>query len=300
MLAIIHPRVRDFGNIIGKGSVQLLIIYKATNLVNGKIYIGQTINTLEYRKNQHFREARCEKRKNIYFHNALNKYGEDNFAFEEIDSAKSQEELDKKERYWIKFYDSNNKNVGYNLDSGGRSGGIKSEETKRKIGETTKQKWNDPETAKKMRMGLQKGADTMKRKAKKYPFICPVCNKTFYYARHVALNKKFCSLQCSGKAGKWKKGVAVSAEQNHIKNLKKKIIIKQDIIKWILNNPDLVLSCPYNKISTNLVELRNFIKEKYGIKDWRSIFICFDNVTSLKSLLDEFKNIINISKENVC
>ena len=77
MLAIIHPRVRDFGNIIGKGSVQLLIIYKATNLVNGKIYIGQTINTLEYRKNQHFREARCEKRKNIYFHNALNKYGED-------------------------------------------------------------------------------------------------------------------------------------------------------------------------------------------------------------------------------
>ena len=40
-----------------------LIIYKATNKLNGKIYIGQTINTLEFRKDQHFRDTRCTKNK---------------------------------------------------------------------------------------------------------------------------------------------------------------------------------------------------------------------------------------------
>ena len=286
--------------IVSKGSAQLLIIYKATNLVNGKIYIGQTINTLEYRKSQHIREAKNSKRKNVYFHNAINKYGENNFEFEEIDSASTQNELDNKERLWIQFYHSNNRDYGYNLDSGGRSGGAKSDETKRKIGITTKEKWNNPDIAEKMRNGLQRGTDTMKKNAKKYPFICPVCNKTFYYEKNVALNKKFCSKQCMGKSGQWIKGVNASAEQNHIRNIKRKKVIRQDIIKWILENQDLVLSCSYNKISSTLIELQNLIKEKYGIKDWRSIYICFDKATSLKSLLDEFKNIINISKENVC
>ena len=56
-----------------------MIIYKVTNLINGKIYIGQSINTLEYRKSQHEREAKCNKRKTIYFHLALLKYGFENF-----------------------------------------------------------------------------------------------------------------------------------------------------------------------------------------------------------------------------
>lgn len=116
----------------------MLIIYKSTNLINNKIYIGQTINSLEYRKQQHYREAKSKNRKSVYFHNALNKYGYDNFIFEKIDEAQTLEELNEKERFWIKFYDSTNKNLGYNLDSGGNSGGKKSEETKRKIGETTK------------------------------------------------------------------------------------------------------------------------------------------------------------------
>ena len=90
-------------------------------MVNNKKYIGQTINSLEYRRQQHFRESRNPNRRNYYFHNAINKYGEDNFIFEEIDSACTQKELDEKERYWIKYYNSNNKDYGYNLDSGGRS-----------------------------------------------------------------------------------------------------------------------------------------------------------------------------------
>ena len=131
-----------------------MIIYKATNTVNNKVYIGQTINTLEYRKNQHFRETKRPNRPNTYFHNAINKYGESSFVFEEIDSANTQEELDCKERYWISFYHSNDRGKGYNLDEGGRSGGKKSEETRKKIGITTLEKWKDSVTREKMLDGL--------------------------------------------------------------------------------------------------------------------------------------------------
>lgn len=279
--------------------VSLLIIYKATNLINGKVYIGQTINTLEYRKNQHFREAKSKRRNTVYFHNALNKYGYENFKFEEIDSANTQEELDEKERYWIKYYDSINKNKGYNLDSGGHSGGIKSEETKRKIGETTKIKWANPDTAEKMRKGLLKGAETMKRNAKTYPFTCPVCHKTFYYQKHVAESKKFCSNKCAGKGMNCQKGVYNSAKLNHERNIERKKIIKNDVIKWVFDNEDIVLKCPYNKISTNFKGLREMLHNKYNIKDLRTIFICFD-VKNLKELLDKLKDTIYISKENVC
>lgn len=219
--------------------------------------------------------------------------------FEEIDSADTQEELDNKERYWIKYYDSNNKEKGYNLDSGGQSGGVKSEETRRKIGETTKEKWNNPELAKRMREGLLKGTETMKRNAKTYPFTCPVCHKTFYYPKHVAESKKFCSNKCTAKGMNWQKGVYKSAILNHTKNVERKKIIKNDIINWVLHNENIVLNCPYNKIKNNLSGLINMLIEKYCIKDLRSIFICFD-VKNLKELLDKLKEIIYISKENVC
>ena len=68
-----------------------MIIYKVTNKVNGKIYIGQTVRTLEQRKWQHLDAAKngCK----THFYNAIRKYGEDNFVFEIIDEASSLEEL---------------------------------------------------------------------------------------------------------------------------------------------------------------------------------------------------------------
>ena len=276
-----------------------MIIYKVTNLVNNKIYIGQTINTLEYRKDQHFREAKSKRKNTVYFHNALNKHGFENFLFEEIDTANSQEELDEKERYWIKFYDSTNKEKGYNLDSGGHKGCVKSEETKNKIGLTTKQKWENPETAEKMRNGLLEGTETMKKNAKKFPFTCPVCKKTFYYQKAVAENKKYCSNKCAAKDGSWKIGVQKSSEMNHKRNLENKKIIKEQIVNWV-NNKETVLNCPYNKISTTLKDLRALLIKEYNIKDFRTIYICFENVTNMKSLLDKLKEIACVSKENVC
>lgn len=113
-----------------------MVIYKITNIINGKIYIGQTVEYEErvrHHKQIAFRDNSKEKHKPLY--KAIRKYGVKNFKFEIIDSANSIEELNEKEIYYIKLYDScidNNK--GYNLDKGGKNG-RKSDETKRKIGE---------------------------------------------------------------------------------------------------------------------------------------------------------------------
>ena len=98
------------------------IIYKATNIENNKVYIGQTIETLEIRKNKHFYKAKKFKEKNIttnHFFNAINEYGKDAFKWEIIDVANNQKELNEKEQFWIKEYDAINS--GYNIREGGLS-----------------------------------------------------------------------------------------------------------------------------------------------------------------------------------
>lgn len=110
------------------------IIYRALNNDNGKVYIGQTIKTLETRKNVHYSKySNCP-----YFHNALMKYPKEVWNWDVIDYAENREELDEKEKYWIAFYQSNNSEYGYNLTEGGQGsqGVIITEEHKRKTRET--------------------------------------------------------------------------------------------------------------------------------------------------------------------
>lgn len=87
------------------------IIYKITNKVNGKSYIGQTRYTLEFRWRQH-----QHKRDDTYFHNAIHKYGVDNFSIEILEECDIAD-LNSREIFYIAKYDSF-KN-GYNLTIGG-------------------------------------------------------------------------------------------------------------------------------------------------------------------------------------
>lgn len=91
-------------------------IYKITNLINSKIYIGQTIRSLQCRFNQHIYRSGC-----IYLHNAIKKYGKENFKIEEIEYI-STDLLDEREIYWINYYNSTNKDIGYNILKGGKLG----------------------------------------------------------------------------------------------------------------------------------------------------------------------------------
>lgn len=75
-----------------------MIIYKATNKINNKVYIGQTVRSLEVRMSEHKRHNYTA------FDKAINKYGLENFDVEVIDTAKDINELNEKEIYWIKYY----------------------------------------------------------------------------------------------------------------------------------------------------------------------------------------------------
>jgi len=105
------------------------IIYKITNLVNGKLYAGQTIRSLGDRWADHKRDAKNGIDYPLYF--AIRKYGIENFTIETVDSAKSLKELNKKEVFWIKILDSLTKNGnGYNIHEGGQNlDGVNNEPT---------------------------------------------------------------------------------------------------------------------------------------------------------------------------
>lgn len=89
-------------------------IYKVTNLINGKIYIGYTARTAKKRFLEHWRDRKSI---NCIFHRALNKYGKNNFKVETIEKIREEEWVEK-EQYWIKFYDSLVPK-GYNIQIGG-------------------------------------------------------------------------------------------------------------------------------------------------------------------------------------
>ena len=92
-------------------------IYKIKNKVNGKVYIGQSIR-IEKRWIDHKKTLRSNSHRNIYLQNAWNKYGEENFIHEIIEECDISE-LNDKEIYWIKYYNSTDSSCGYNLDKGG-------------------------------------------------------------------------------------------------------------------------------------------------------------------------------------
>lgn len=92
------------------------VIYKRTNLINNKIYIGQTKNKPELR----WKSENTDKYSDIG--KAIQKYGVENFKNEIIDKAYSKEELNQKEKYWIEYYNSQDYDKGYNRTKGGSGG----------------------------------------------------------------------------------------------------------------------------------------------------------------------------------
>jgi group I intron endonuclease len=94
------------------------IIYRATNVINGKCYIGQTAGSLNDRKNTHIRYA-YRKNSMCIFHRALRKYGIQNFIWEILCECESKPILNVIETFKIIVNNSHWTENGYNMTWGG-------------------------------------------------------------------------------------------------------------------------------------------------------------------------------------
>lgn len=139
-------------------------VYKITNKITNKIYIGITNQGSGARYRHHWYESRIGEPSPI--HRSMAKYGEDNFTLEIIDFADTYDELKEKEKYWIKQYNSTDRNIGYNLTEGGDGtfGRTHSKETKEKIRQKALGRKFSEETKKKM-SEARKGVVSDKKKA---------------------------------------------------------------------------------------------------------------------------------------
>ena len=148
-----------------------MIIYTIRNKINGKQLIGQSVSTLQKRWRAHKREAFNNSHHNPHFQHAWNKYGEEAFVCELLDTAENIDELNALEVYYINITLDT-----YNIREGGAKGRL-SEETKRRMSEVrkgwcqgpkyhseeTKRKMSDAARGNKRRLGKKHSAATRKK-----------------------------------------------------------------------------------------------------------------------------------------
>ena len=89
------------------------VIYRIVNMVNNKCYVGQT-TCFRKRVNQHFRALKNNKHCSIYLQNSFNKHGIDSYYVEILEIV-SKETICDREIYWIEYYKSYDKELGYNI-----------------------------------------------------------------------------------------------------------------------------------------------------------------------------------------
>jgi group I intron endonuclease len=124
-------------------------IYKITNIINGRIYIGSAVR-IDRRFKLHLSQLKGNYHINSHLQNSFNEYGIDNFKFERIENVKDKTKLIEREQYYldtllyaqeyIKDKDLRFLNLGYNINptAGSQLGSKRGEETKKKMSKWTR------------------------------------------------------------------------------------------------------------------------------------------------------------------
>ena len=184
------------------GVVYMAFIYIIKNKINNKVYIGQTTRSLEWRFLHHKGQINCKNQCSALY-SAFKKYGVENFWIESIEEGNfSHEELNKKEIYYIKKYNSVSPN-GYNLQLGGDCSGV-SLETRKKISEkmkgrkiewrkeisnTMKEVWENEEYRKHMSEAHSKPRGKYKKHIKPLRLNLPIDEINAMYKKGMNINK---------------------------------------------------------------------------------------------------------------
>lgn len=235
------------------------LIYKATNKINGKAYIGQTVKSLRKRKRDHLAAA-FRPGADFYFWRAIRKYGPENFKWEKLCECASKVELDKKEKYYITYY--NTFENGYNLTLGGEGnlGWIPSEEIKKKISKSRRGKLIGKDNP---FYGKKHTKETRRKMSKNHPRLCGKDNPNY---------GRIASEETRRKISKASKGRWLGRE--HTKIAKDKIR-KARVQKWLVVFPDghkeiienMLSFCRKNDLSPSIMSM--IASKKYRYKEYK-------------------------------
>lgn len=122
-------------------------IYKITNKINGKFYIGSAVNCFQ----------RWYKKYNNHLESAFKKYGRENFTFEILEEVEDKSKLLEREQIYLDTMKPYIPDIGYNLceTAGSRIGQKASDETRKKLSEARKKRITKPETCQKISDSLK-------------------------------------------------------------------------------------------------------------------------------------------------
>ena len=161
-------------------------VYKYTS-PSGKVYIGQTCQTLNSRASQGEGQ-----RESPRFYNAIKKYGFENFTVEILADNLTKEEADRLEVFYISFFNSINPEYGYNLSSGGSSP-IPSEETREKMRQKRLGRKSSKETKQKISKaltGIKRSEETKEKLRKIAKERCKNPENNPMYGKHLSEEAK--------------------------------------------------------------------------------------------------------------
>ena len=191
------------------------VVYKH-NVPNGKCYIGITKLSL----NNRFKHGKGYKRSTL-FYRAILKYGWDNIKTEILFESDNYDLLLNKEEYYIKKYQSNNKNLGYNIESGGTKGALglkRSRKTLEKMRQANLGKIMPNEVKEKISKSLKGRKFTEEHSKKKSLSQTGEKNHRYNKKASAETKKKMSESQRKGKDHEWSvKVVQMDLDGNFLK-----------------------------------------------------------------------------------
>lgn len=237
-------------------------IYKITNTINDKIYIGQT-NDFNRRKSQY--KHACKDQPDQFITKAMLKYGFDNFVMEIIDTLNSREEANIKEEEYMLLYDSRNLEKGYNIATGGGVFGL-TESIKIKISEKLKEHYKHNVSKMKGRVYSQEHREAISRGSmgKKGTNLGKKFTQEHRDKIRIANTNKTHTPETRAKLALIKKGITPT-------NAKLNFEIAKEIRNSKLKNKKLAVI--YNVSNTTISDIRRnkiFVDKNYCVKPCKS------------------------------
>lgn len=254
-------------------------IYKIENMVNHKIYIGQSTDI--HRRWINHKSAFNQHKIDNYLYNAMYKYGIENFDFSIVEIC-TRDKLNEREKYWIAYYDSYNPKFGYNLTSGGDNNGIKTRKlTDEEVREIILLLPYKTQTEIAMMYKIDPSEVSRINYGKVYHFDdidYPICNQEYYISK-ITKEKNYCidcgkeiyrsAIRCNSCSGKYKRKIKLNGNKLPTREELKQMIRTESFVKIgsIYNVSDNAIRkwCVSMNLPHKSLEIKTYTDEQWEL-----------------------------------